>query len=105
VSTRPGEPVRVIGVLYANARLDRPLFREADLEMLTVLANTAAAKIETARLLEAGLHQRRMQEGLRVAAEIQASLLPRSPAQVPGYDLAGRTNRAKPWAAIIYDSL
>jgi len=83
---------------------DRPLFREADLEMLTVLANTAAAKIETARLLEAGLHQRRMQEGLRVAAEIQASLLPRSPAQVPGTIWQAEPNRAKPWAAIITTS-
>ena len=103
VSTQQGEPVRVIGVLYANARLDRPLFREADLEILTVLANTAAAKIETARLLEAGLHQRRMQEGLRVAAEIQASLLPRSPAQVPGYDLAGRTQSSEAVGDDYYD--
>jgi serine phosphatase RsbU (regulator of sigma subunit) len=103
VSTQPGEPVRVIGVLYANARLDRPLFREADLEILTVLANTAAAKIETARLLEAGMDQRRLQEGLRVAAELQANLLPRSPARVPGYDLAGRTQSSEAVGGDYYD--
>ena len=103
VSTQPGEPVRVIGVLYANARLDRPLFREADLEMLTVLANTAAAKIETSRLLEAGMDQRRLQEGLRVAAELHANLLPRSPARVPGYDLAGRTQSSEAVGGDYYD--
>ena len=103
VSTNPGEPVRVIGVLYASARLDRPLFREADLEILTVLANTAAAKIETAWLLEAGMEQRRMQEGLRVAAEIQANLLPRTPARVPGYDLAGRTQSSEAVGGDFYD--
>jgi serine phosphatase RsbU (regulator of sigma subunit) len=103
MSTRPGEPVRVIGVLYASARLDRPPFREADLEILTVLANTAAAKIETAWLLEAGMEQRRMQEGLRVAAEIQANLLPRYPAHVPGYDLSGRTQSSEAVGGDFYD--
>jgi serine phosphatase RsbU (regulator of sigma subunit) len=103
MSTRQGEPVRILGVLYANARLDRPAFREADLEILTVLANTAAAKIETAQLLEAGMDQRRLQEGLRVAAEIQASLLPRSPARVPGYDLAGRTQSSEAVGGDFYD--
>jgi serine phosphatase RsbU (regulator of sigma subunit) len=103
VSTQPSEPVRVIGVLYASARLDRAPFREADLEILTVLANTAAAKIETAWLLEASMEQRRMQEGLRLAAEIQASLLPRSPARVPGYDLAGRTQSSEAVGGDFYD--
>ena len=103
VSTRQEEPVRVIGVLYASARLDRPFFREADLEILTVLANTAAAKIETAWLLEAGMEQRRMQEGLRVAAEIQANLLPHFPARVPGYDLAGRTQSSEAVGGDFYD--
>jgi serine phosphatase RsbU (regulator of sigma subunit) len=103
VSTRQGEPVRVLGVLYASARLDRVPFRGADLEILTVLANTAAAKIETAWLLEAGMEQRRLQEDLRVAAEIQASLLPQTPARVPGYDLAGRTQSSRAVGGDFYD--
>jgi len=103
VSTRQGEPVRVLGVLYASARVDRVPFRGADLEILTVLANTAAAKIETAWLLEAGMEQRRLQEDLRVAAEIQASLLPQTPACVPGYDLAGRTQSSRAVGGDFYD--
>ena len=103
VSTRQGEPVRVLGVLYASARVDRVPFRGADLEILTVLANTAAAKIETAWLLEAGMEQRRLQEDLRVAAEIQASLLPQTPAHVPGYDLAGRTQSSRAVGGDFYD--
>jgi len=103
VSTRQGEPVRVLGVLYASARLDRVPFRGADLEVLTVLANTAAAKIETAWLLEAGMEQRRLQEDLRVAAEIQASLLPQTPAHVPGYDLSGRTQSSRAVGGDFYD--
>ena len=103
VSTRQGDPVRVLGVLYASARVYRVPFRGADLEILTVLANTAAAKIETARLLEAGMEQRRLQEDLRVAAEIQASLLPQTTARVPGYDLAGRTQSSRAVGGDFYD--
>jgi phosphoserine phosphatase RsbU/P len=103
MSTRQGYPVRVIGLLYASARRDCPPFREADLEILTVLANTAAAKIETAWLLEAGLEQRRMQNDLRVAAEIQAGLLPHTLASIPGYDLAGRTQSSEAVGGDFYD--
>jgi hypothetical protein len=44
-----------------------------------------------------------MQEGLRVAAEIQASLLPHTPTQVPGYDLAGRTQSSEAAGGDLYD--
>jgi serine phosphatase RsbU (regulator of sigma subunit) len=96
-----GDPARVIGVLYASARLQT--FREADLEILTVLANTAAAKIEITRLIEAGQEQRRLEEDLRVAAQIQASLLPQTPARLPGYDLAGRTQSSRAVGGDFYD--
>jgi len=103
VANRQAEPVRVIGVLYASAQVDRTPFREADLEILTILANTAAAKIETTYLLEASLEQRRLREELRVAAEIQASLLPSVPVDVPGYELAGRTQSSQAVGGDFYD--
>jgi hypothetical protein len=52
--------------------------------VLSQQIDRSAAKMETAWLLEARMEQRQMQEGLRVAAEIQASLLPHTPTQVPG---------------------
>ena len=41
------------------------------------------------RLLEESLEKRRMEEDMRIAAEIQTSLLPREAPQVPGWDLVG----------------
>jgi sigma-B regulation protein RsbU (phosphoserine phosphatase) len=52
---------------------------------------------------EAGTEQRRMRQELRVAAEIQANLLPHSPAHVPGYDLAGRTQSSEAVGGDFYD--
>ena len=56
---------------------------------MTALANVAAAKIENVRLLEESLEKRRLEEDMRVAAEIQRGLLPSGAPAVPGYDLVG----------------
>ncbi len=103
ISSHQGNTVRVIGLLYAWDNGDLAPFKEADLEILTVLANTAAAKIENAWLLEGTLEQRRLQQELKVAAEIQASLLPRALARIPGYDLAGRTQSSEAVGGDFYD--
>lgn len=87
----PNEPVKIIGVLYASTRAGGMPLWSSDLEILTVLANTAAVNIETSSLMELRLDQQRLRDELRVAAEIQASLLPRDPPQVPGYDLSMHT--------------
>jgi sigma-B regulation protein RsbU (phosphoserine phosphatase) len=103
VSDHQGHAVRVIGLLYAWVKGERVAFRQTDLEILTVLANTAAAKIENAWLLEGNMEQRRMQQELQVAAEIQASLLPRALVSIPGYDLAGRTQSSMAVGGDFYD--
>ena len=51
-------------------------FTEEDLRIVTALANVAAAKIENVRLLEESMEKRRLEEDMRVAAEIQRGLLP-----------------------------
>jgi serine phosphatase RsbU (regulator of sigma subunit) len=80
----------VIGLVYVDSLQRSHSFGEEDLRVLTALANVAAAKIENVRLLEESLEKRRMEEDMRMAAEIQNGLLPREAPRVPGYDLAGR---------------
>jgi serine phosphatase RsbU (regulator of sigma subunit) len=91
MTPNPGDPVKIIGVLYASTRAGGMPLWSSDLEILTVLANTAAVNIETSSLMEARLEQQRLREELRVAGEIQACLLPREPPNVPGYDLSTHT--------------
>jgi phosphoserine phosphatase RsbU/P len=79
----------VIGLVYLDSLLSAKPFTEEDLQIVTALANVAAAKIENSRLLEESMEKRRLEEDMRVAAEIQRALLPANPPRVPGYEIAG----------------
>ena len=81
----------VIGVVYLDSRERTHTFSEEDLELVTALASVAAAKIENARLLEESLEKRRLEEDMRVAAEIQRSMLPKASPTIGGYDVAAGT--------------
>jgi len=63
----------------------------------------AAAKIENVRLLEESLEKRRMEEDMRMAAEIQNGLLPREAPTVPGWDLAGCNRPCRTVGGDYYD--
>lgn len=81
----------IIGVVYLDSRDRTHTFNEEDLELVTALASVAAAKIENARLLEESLEKRRLEEDMRVAAEIQRSMLPKNSPTVSGFDVAAGT--------------
>jgi sigma-B regulation protein RsbU (phosphoserine phosphatase) len=100
-----GEPTRVLGLVYLDSRVRDPAFTETDLEILTVLANVAAAKLETARLLEESLEKRRLEEDLRLAADIQSRVLPRVAPSLQGYDIAAGTRPCRTVGGDYYDLL
>jgi serine phosphatase RsbU (regulator of sigma subunit) len=81
----------VIGLIYVDTtNLMRP-FSQEDLSLLTVLANTAAIRIERARHAEVEQAEKMMRRELEQAAEIQRSLLPPGAPSVPGLDVAGHS--------------
>jgi sigma-B regulation protein RsbU (phosphoserine phosphatase) len=79
----------VIGLIYLDSMIGSRSFDDEDQYIVTALANVAAARIETARLLEESLEKRRMEDDMRVASEIQRGLLPQDAPLVPGYSLCG----------------
>ncbi len=79
----------VIGLVDLDSLVTAKPFTEEDLQIITALANVAAAKIENSRLLEESMEKRRLEEDMRVAADIQRSLLPASAPRVEGYEIAG----------------
>jgi sigma-B regulation protein RsbU (phosphoserine phosphatase) len=93
----------VIGLVYVDSLQQSHAFGEDDLRVLTALANVAAAKIENVRLLEESLEKRRMEEDMRMAAEIQTGLLPREAPGVPGWDLAGCNRPCRTVGGDYYD--
>ena len=90
-----GEDDRVIGLIYLDSLMSAQPYTEDDLQVLTALSHIAAAKIENVRLLEESLEKRSLEEDMRIAAEIQTSLLPG--AAPPGARLrAGRLEQPVP---------
>jgi phosphoserine phosphatase RsbU/P len=81
---------QVIGLIYVDTMDVLHPFTREDLELLTVMANIAAIRIEQARLIEVEQAERVHNHELAQAAEIQAQMLPLAPPTVPGLDMFGR---------------
>ena len=80
---------RVIGLIYLDSPFFVREFKDEDLNLLTVMANIAAVRIEHARLIEVEQAERMMAKDLQQACDIQRGLLPEKAPEVSGLDLAG----------------
>lgn len=80
---------RVIGLVNVDSRSFARPFTPDDLDLLTVLANVAAIRIEQQRLALVEQQERIISRDLEQAAVIQQRLLPREAPTVPGFELAG----------------
>ena len=89
---------RAIGVINMTDRVDRANFSSGDLKLLSALASQAAVLIENNRLIG-------YEKELKIARNIQQSLLPGAPPVVPGIDLAGRCLPARNVGGDYYDFL
>ncbi len=96
---------RVIGLIYVdNGAFIRP-FSQEDLDLLTVMANVAAIRIEHARLATVEQAEKLMESELAQASEIQQSLLPPEAPVYEGYDLAGFNVACRTVGGDYYDFL
>ncbi|HEX4168425.1 MAG TPA: SpoIIE family protein phosphatase [Bryobacteraceae bacterium] len=80
---------RVIGLLYLDSPHLIREFTSEDLNLVTVMANIAAIRIEHARLMEQDQARKLLARELEQAAEIQRRLLPARAPEIAGLDLAG----------------
>jgi serine phosphatase RsbU (regulator of sigma subunit) len=80
-----------IGVLYLDSREKGALLSRAARTALETLATEAAVAIENARLYRETLEKARMEQEMRIAAEIQQALLPDSRRQGPYFDAVGQS--------------
>jgi len=79
----------VIGIIYIDSPSILRQFSKDDLNLLTVMANVAAVRIEHTRLAEMERAKQIMARDLDQAAEIQQRYLPAIAPQIKGLDLAG----------------
>jgi sigma-B regulation protein RsbU (phosphoserine phosphatase) len=77
----------IIGALNLESdRLDA--FTEADAEVLAFIADAASISLERALLHREILEKRWIDSQLEMARHVQASLLPKGPPDLPGYEIA-----------------
>ena len=79
---------RVIGVLNLEANT-LSAFDRKSLELIRAYASHAAISIERAILHKKMLENKRLEEQLAIAREIQLTFLPKEDPSLPGYDISG----------------
>ena len=107
-----------VGLLYMDSRMQQADLSAGGRELLTTLALEASTVLENARLLEDQWVRQRMEQELKIARQIQESLLPRMlPAEgwfraaassIPSLEVGGdyvdiRQVTDRIWAAAIAD--
>jgi len=93
----------VFGVIYVDNRIMAGIFDENDLELLNMIATSAAIAIENARLYEVAVEKGRMERELQMAYRVQSSLLPEGIPQVPGWEFAACWKPARQVSGDFYD--
>lgn len=94
---------KLIGIIYVDNRLQTGIFTQADLELLTSVAATAAIAIDNARLYQLAVEKGRLERELQVARDLQRSLLPRQTPQLPGWEFISRWQPARQVSGDFYD--
>lgn len=103
--SRMGAPLKAhnanYGVLYVNCSDGG--FRPEDVDLLTSIAAQAGLALHAARMHQQLLDRQRIERDVRVARQIQRSLLPKSPPEVHGIDIAAHYEAAYQIGGDFYD--
>jgi sigma-B regulation protein RsbU (phosphoserine phosphatase) len=93
----------IIGIVYIDSPSILRQFTKDDLNLLTVMANVAAVRIEHTRLAEMERAKQIMARDLDQAAEIQQGYLPTVAPTIKGLDLAGHNAPCRTVGGDYYD--
>jgi sigma-B regulation protein RsbU (phosphoserine phosphatase) len=85
----------LIGVVTSYNKKTTDGFTDEDQRLLAIIAGQSAQIIENARLYEEEKALAGMKEQVRLAAQIQQDLLPKTPPRLPGYELAASSDAAQ----------
>lgn len=94
---------KFIGALTVFNKRNQETFTQLDQRFLSIVAGQSAQVIESARLVEEGKQLTRLQEELRVAGEIQSSLMPDEFPLFDGYEIFARNHPAGDIGGDSYD--
>lgn len=94
---------KIIGIIYVDSPSLLREFTKDDLNLLTVMANVAAIRIEQVRFAEVEKARQLLARDLEQAAEIQQGFLPAKAPSVRGLDVAGHNAPCRTVGGDYYD--
>lgn len=94
---------RLTGLISLGNKKSGKFYRREDINLLKTLANQGAVAIENARLMEENVEKSRMEEELKIAHDIQLSMLPEKAPRIEGFSIAARSIPAREVGGDFYD--
>lgn len=92
-----------IGIIYVDNRLRAGIFTTDDLDLLNSIASSAAIAIENARLYQMSIENSRLETEMKLARNVQISLLPRQTPSLPGWEFGAHWQPARQVGGDYYD--
>ena len=91
----PGSEQQILGVLNLTRKKGGDAFTPSDHKLGAALAAHTASQVRNCRFISAEHERRQLERELKIAAEIQLSLLPKEPLSVRGVEVAGLSRPAQ----------
>ncbi len=91
------------GIISLGRKKSGKMFTPEDLDLLKTITNQSAVALENAKLFEENIEKSRMEEELKIAHDIQVSMLPEKAPTVEGFIIAARSIPAREVGGDFYD--
>jgi len=91
------------GLMALGNKKSGKFYRREDINLLRILANQGAVAIENAKLFEENIEKSRMEEELKIAHDIQLSMLPDRAPIIEGFSIAAKSIPAREVGGDFYD--
>jgi len=93
----------VTGLISLGEKKSGKFYNREDIDFLHTLARQGAVAIENAKLFEENIQKSRMEEELKIAHDIQLSMLPDKAPTIEGFSIAARSIPAREVGGDFYD--
>ncbi len=91
------------GIISFGRKKSGKMFLQEDIDLLKTVTNQSSVALENVKLFEENIEKTRMEEELKIAHDIQVSMLPEHSPQIEGYSIAASSFPAREVGGDFYD--
>jgi serine phosphatase RsbU (regulator of sigma subunit) len=93
----------MLGIVSFGGKKSGKMFTAEDIDLLKTIINQSAIALENAKLFEENIEKSRMEEELKIAHDIQISMLPEKAPSIEGFAIAAKSIPAREVGGDFYD--